>query len=112
MDFRIDSVVGERMIERSDRGARVLEKMRALVAEALPIHSVPDTGTYFIVSNRKLLHARSVLSSLDKTKFVSATSFDFSHVPRLLYRSKGGRKRISLQEQYAEYLPSDDLAMA
>ncbi|TAM07552.1 MAG: hypothetical protein EPN70_02440 [Paraburkholderia sp.] len=28
LDFRIDSVVGERMIAKSDRGARILKKMR------------------------------------------------------------------------------------
>jgi hypothetical protein len=91
LDFRIDPHCGERM-RAVNEGQQVLDKIRARIAHARHHVSTAQTGTFLIVANRKILHARPTLNiSIDMaSKHSSAPTL--ATTPRLLFRSKGPRK--------------------
>jgi hypothetical protein len=98
LDFRIDPHVGERM-RAVNGGQHVLDKIRAMLPTARHSVSIAETGTFLIVANHKILHARPVLNiSADEVRTRTATS-TLATTPRLLFRSKGPRK---------QYFPIDE----
>lgn len=88
MDFRIDDENGKRMTTRLRSDAALLEKIGANFDRYDHISSVPETGTFLIVANRKGLHAREMLQ-LNEEQIERIKTGDVELVPRLLYRSKG-----------------------
>lgn len=91
LDFRIDQHCGERM-RAINGGQHILDKMRAGLAHARHHVSTAQTGTFLILANHKILHARPMLNiSVDTVRKHSATP-TIGTTPRLLFRSKGPRK--------------------
>ncbi|WP_236195710.1 hypothetical protein [Pseudomonas glycinae] len=101
LDFRIDIHSGERM-RALNGGQEVLDKIRAGLPTAKCNVSTAQTGTFLIVANNKILHARPTLNiSADEVRSQAATS-TLTTTPRLLFRSKGPRKQYySLDEKHA-----------
>ncbi|WP_085706687.1 hypothetical protein [Pseudomonas sp. B35(2017)] len=101
LDFRIDTHCGERM-RAINGGQQVLDKIRANISTAKSNVSTAQTGTFLIVANHKILHARPILNiSADEVRSQTANS-TYSTTPRLLFRSKGPRKQYySLEDKYA-----------
>lgn len=101
LDFRIDAQSGERM-RAINGGQEVLDKIRAGLSAAKCSLSTAETGTFLIVANNKVLHARPTLDiSVNEARSRAAES-TFATTPRLLFRSKGPRKQYySLNEQPA-----------
>lgn len=98
LDFRIDSQNGERM-RAINGGQRVLDKIRAGLASAKNHVSTAETGTFLIVANHKVLHARPMLNIDVNEVRQQANNSTFNTTPRLLFRSKGPRKQYySLDE--------------
>ena len=92
LDFRIDNITGERMTACNPEDQVLLDKMRDAFEECSYESSTPETGTFFIVANHKVLHARAQMN-IDKelaNQFSKTPSL--SDTPRLLYRSKGPRR--------------------
>lgn len=100
LDFRIDIHCGERM-RAFNGGQEVLDKIRAGLSAAKCNVSTAQTGTFLIVANNKILHARPTLNiSADDVRSQAATS-TLNTTPRLLFRSKGPRKQYySLDEKH------------
>lgn len=95
MDFRVDNVTGERMqaIEKSDQ--LLLDKLRSAVQSCSCQLSSPETGTFLIVANHKVLHARSQMNIDKDLAQHYGYNASFVDTPRLLFRSKGPRKELS-----------------
>lgn len=92
LDFRIDSENGERM--RAINGSQhVLDKIRAGLSKAKNHVSTAETGTFLIVANHKILHARPMLNIDTEEVRRQANESTFNSTPRLLFRSKGPRKQ-------------------
>ncbi|WP_237886822.1 hypothetical protein [Pseudomonas sp. PGPR40] len=91
LDFRIDSENGERM-RATDGGQHVLDKIRAGLPNARCHVSTAETGTFLIVANHKILHARPMLNIDASEAREQAHTSTFNTTPRLLFRSKGPRK--------------------
>lgn len=92
LDFRVDDITGERMRACELKDQALLDKIRNAFENCPYESSIPDTGTFFIVANHKVLHARAQMN-IDKelaTQFSQAPSL--ANTPRLLYRSKGPRR--------------------
>ena len=70
----------------------IFDKMKDALEISQYELSVPETGTFFIVANHKVLHARAQMniSKEDAEKFSTYAALE--DTPRLLYRSKGPRK--------------------
>lgn len=98
LDFRIDANNGERM-RAVNGGQQVLDKIRAGLRSAKHGVSTAETGTFLIIANHKIMHARTMLNiSKDEVRKQANTS-TFATTPRLLFRSKGPRKQYySLSE--------------
>jgi hypothetical protein len=94
MDFRIDDENGQRMITKLRSDTALLEKIGASFDQYDHISSVPETGTFLIVANRKGLHAREMLQ-LNEEQIERIKTGDVELVPRLLYRSKGPKTEES-----------------
>ncbi len=92
LDFRIDSQSGERMRAAND-GQHVLDKIRAGLPHAKQHHSTAEPGTFLIIANHKVLHARSVLNIDANEVREQAHHSTLNSTPRLLFRSKGPRKQ-------------------
>lgn len=92
LDFRIDPHRGERM-RAVDGGQHILDKIRAMLPTARHQVSIAETGTFLIVANHKILHARPVLNMAEDDVRTQAATSTFSTTPRLLFRSKGPRKQ-------------------
>lgn len=91
LDFRIDPQHGERM--RAVQGGQpILDKIRAGLPHAKNHVSTAETGTFLIVANHKILHARPMLNIDADDAHEQATHSTLSTTPRLLFRSKGPRK--------------------
>ncbi|RON56681.1 hypothetical protein [Pseudomonas frederiksbergensis] len=91
LDFRIDSHRGERM-RAVHGGQHVLDKIRDSLRNAKNHVSTAETGTFLIVANRKILHARPMLNIDPSEAGRQANHSTLSTTPRLLFRSKGPRK--------------------
>ncbi|MHC8357004.1 hypothetical protein ACYZTL_17685 [Pseudomonas sp. LB3P81] len=100
LDFRIDSQNGERM-RAINGGQHVLDKIRAGLPSAKNHVSTAETGTFLIVANHKVLHARPMLNIDADEVRQQANNSTFTTTPRLLFRSKGPRK---------QYFPLDETA--
>jgi len=98
LDFRIDSENGERMRAKNG-GQHVLDKIRAGLPNAKHHVSTAETGTFLIVANHKILHARPMLNIDTSEAREQAHNSTFNTTPRLLFRSKGPRK---------QYFPLDE----
>lgn len=98
LDFRIDPENGERMRAKND-GQHVLDKIRVGLPNAKHHVSTAETGTFLIVANHKILHARPMLSINANEARDQANNSTFNTTPRLLFRSKGPRK---------QYFPLDE----
>ncbi|MNK96067.1 hypothetical protein D3C87_1163310 [compost metagenome] len=98
LDFRIDSENGERM-RAINGGQHVLDKIRAGLPNAKHHVSTAETGTFLIVANHKILHARPMLNINANEARDQAHNSTFNTTPRLLFRSKGPRK---------QYFPLDE----
>ncbi|MDP9652629.1 UNVERIFIED_ORG: hypothetical protein J2W87_000532 [Pseudomonas putida] len=98
LDFRIDSENGERMRAKNG-GQHVLDKIRTGLPNAKHHVSTAETGTFLIVANHKILHARSMLNIDTNEAREQAHNSTFNTTPRLLFRSKGPRK---------QYFPLDE----
>lgn len=104
LDFRIDTVIGERMLPKTENGLAVVKKMRSAIECCHPVYAVPRTGTFFIVANYKVMHSRAEMQIDREIAAKLASAATFSNTPRLLYRSKGPCYDISLKNGYAQYL--------
>lgn len=91
LDFRIDPQHGERM-RAVNGGQQILDKIRAGLPHAKNHVSTAETGTFLIVTNHKILHARPMLNVDADDAHEQATRSTLSTTPRLLFRSKGPRK--------------------
>lgn len=100
LDFRIDPQNGERM-RAINGGQYVLDKIRAGLRNAKNHVSIAETGTFLIVANHKVLHARAMLNIDADEVRQQANNSTFTTTPRLLFRSKGPRK---------QYYPLDETA--
>ena len=98
LDFRIDAENGERM-RAENGGQHVLDKIRAGLPNAKHNVSTAETGTFLIVANHKILHARPMLNIDTNEAREQAQHSTFNTTPRLLFRSKGPRK---------QYFPLDE----
>ncbi|MCE2706750.1 MAG: hypothetical protein LW807_06715 [Proteobacteria bacterium] len=96
MDFRVDNHTGERMIAMNPKYQKIIDKMRDKILECKPIYSVPETGTFLIIANYKVLHARAILNMNKSLAREVSLNPNFNITPRLLYRSKGSRYDIAL----------------
>lgn len=92
LDFRIDPHSGERM-RAVNGGQHVLDKIRAMLPAARHSVSTAETGTFLIVANHKILHARPMLNMTEDEVRTQAITSTLSTTPRLLFRSKGPRKQ-------------------
>ncbi|WP_143531333.1 hypothetical protein [Rodentibacter rarus] len=102
LDFRIDNVNGQRMTIANDTPSKeeifVFEKLFE-IAKNIKSHAIDNRlGTFLIIDNYKVLHARS------SVKHYPSSGYDHpKDAFRLLYRSKGPRKRFFDIEQ-ARYI--------
>ncbi|WP_296619965.1 hypothetical protein [Marivirga sp.] len=98
LDFRIDNHTGERM-QAVDPGEQYLiDMMRDNVSNFSQEQSIPETGTFLIVANHKVLHGRPQMN-IDKSEIGNYTKHScFIDTPRLLFRSKGPRNEINFYE--------------
>ena len=92
LDFRIDPHNGERM-RAVNGGQHVLDKIRAQLPTASHSVSTAETGTFLIVANHKILHARPMLNMSEDAVRTQAATSTLATTPRLLFRSKGPRKQ-------------------
>lgn len=94
LDFRVDTDVGERMIPINSSDTDLIEKMRLAIASCKKENSFSHTGTFTIVANFKVLHARAEMN-IDRTLATEiANNKDYTFAPRLLFRSKGQDARF------------------
>lgn len=89
LDFRIDTDVGERMIPVKTNDSGLIKKMRENIKTCRRLTSVAKTGTFTIVANFKVLHARAEMDIDLNLAVEIANNKDYSLAPRLLYRNKG-----------------------
>ncbi|MCW8274749.1 hypothetical protein IMF27_02700 [Pseudomonas sp. PCH199] len=98
LDFRVDPQNGERM-RAINNGQHVLDKIRAGLPNAKNHYSTAQTGTFLIIANHKVLHARSTLNIDANEVREQAKHSTFNTTPRLLFRSKGPRKQYHLLDK-------------
>jgi hypothetical protein len=95
LDFRVDNITGDRMLAIDKSKQYLLNKLNDAVEHCEPQVSIPETGTFLIVANHKVLHSREKMNISKDMAKEYAYNTDFSNTPRLLFRSKGPRS-----EQY------------
>jgi hypothetical protein len=105
LDFRNDVINGKRMVLPNEKSNAAVEKLMAAVATCSPVTSIPKTGTFFIVANYKLLHARAKMNLAHEEARLAGIQGNINGTPRLLYRSKGPRYEVSLKNGYSQFLP-------
>lgn len=96
LDFRIDNHAGPRMRAVDSMASRILEKLRHVIKSCRWVEFTPITGTFSIVNNYKILHARSAMHLDFATAQMVANNSNFQNTPRLLYRSKGPKRHITI----------------
>lgn len=92
LDFRVDLQRGERM-RAINGGQHVLDKIREGLPNAKNHVSTAETGTFLIIANHKILHARPMLNIDANEANDQAHHSNLNTTPRLLFRSKGPRKQ-------------------
>lgn len=95
LDFRIDTEAGERMIPINPDDRNLIEKMRLAITACRKEKSISHTGTFTIVANFKVLHARAEMHIDRDLAIEIANTKDYSLAPRLLFRNKGQDARIT-----------------
>jgi hypothetical protein len=95
LDFRVDTDIGERMLPLNYQDKLLLDKMRANIATCPYKESTPKTGSFLIVANHKILHARGQMRMDRRLASKLAKKSDFFSTPRLLYRSKGQDAKLT-----------------
>lgn len=95
LDFRIDTEAGERMIPVNLRDIDLIQKMRLAISTCHKEKSISRTGTFTIVSNFKVLHARAEMHIDRDLAIAIANTKDYSLAPRLLFRNKGQDARFT-----------------
>ena len=95
LDFRIDNLTGERMQAIEEKNQYLLDKMRLSIQSSSSERSIPETGTFLIVANHKVLHARAQMNMDKDLARKCGYNSDFSDTPRLLFRSKGPRRELN-----------------
>lgn len=94
LDFRVDNDVGARMRPVNEIDEDLIRKMRKNIETCPCEYSVSKTGTFLIVANYKVLHARGQMQMDAETAKKMAMRVDYSSSPRLLYRSKGQDSKL------------------
>ena len=92
MDFRVDDDSGVRMSFDKKEYDFLLEKLRNALNKCEPMTLKTSTGTFSIIANLKVLHARPKINISHKVASYFAHNSDLVNTPRLLYRSKGPKK--------------------
>ncbi len=92
LDFRVDNLTGERMQAVDPKDQPLLDRMKANIQTSPSEFSIPETGTFLIVANHKVLHARGQMNIDKDLAKEYGYNANFSNTPRLLFRSKGPRK--------------------
>lgn len=95
MDFRIDNDIGERMTVVNDGDAEIFKKLKLAIYNCPSQESISKTGTFLIVANYKVLHARGEMNINPSSLKELPEHFDASFAPRLLYRSKGQECKLT-----------------
>lgn len=95
LDFRIDTDAGERMAAVNPNDKDLIEKMRSAITTCQKAKSISHTGTFTIVANFKVLHARAAMHINRDLAISIAKTKDYSFAPRLLFRNKGQDARIT-----------------
>jgi hypothetical protein len=95
LDFRIDNDTGERMQAMNSDDKKLIDKMRTNILSCPYKESVAKTGTFLIVANHKVLHARPQMKINRALAAEIAENSHYSATPRLLYRSKGQNSQLS-----------------
>lgn len=95
LDFRIDTEVGERMIPIDPNDRELIEKMRLTIINCPKVRSLSRTGTFTILANYKVLHARAQMNIDRGLAIKIANTQDYFFAPRLLFRNKGQDARIT-----------------
>ncbi len=94
LDFRIDTEAGERMIAVNPNDKPLIEKMRSAINTCQKEKSISRTGTFTIVTNFKVLHARAEMHIDRDLAIEIAKTKDYSFAPRLLFRNKGQNAKM------------------
>lgn len=95
LDFRIDTDAGERMVAIDPNDNDLIEKMRIGIPTCQREKSISRTGTFTIVANFKVLHARAEMQINRDLAISIAKTKGYSFAPRLLFRNKGQDARIT-----------------
>ncbi len=95
LDFRIDKEAGERMIPINSKDRKLIEKMRIKITTCRKEKSISRTGTFTIVANFKVLHARAEMHIDRDLAIEIANTKEYYFAPRLLFRNKGQDARIT-----------------
>lgn len=95
LDFRKDVHGGDRMIFENSDDKSLIDKIKHNLTVLKPHEAISKTGTFLIVANHKVLHARRKLNMDIQVATKLANTLDFRDAQRLLYRSKGQRKRYN-----------------
>lgn len=98
LDFRVDAQYGDRMRAVND-GQHVLDKIRAGLPNVKKHVSTAETGTFLILANQKILHARPMLNINSSKAREEALHSTLNTTPRLLFRSKGPRKQYFIMDE-------------
>jgi hypothetical protein len=104
LDFRIDTDIGARMVPTNPVDSQLIRIIRQRIPSWTPICSAATTGTFLILANHKVLHARPILNLDIHTAATHARRIKLNETPRLLFRSKGPRHNLSLSPGYDAYL--------
>ncbi|MFT3742206.1 MAG: hypothetical protein QM752_06010 [Gammaproteobacteria bacterium] len=95
LDFRIDDITGTRMLSSDSQHQILLNKMTDNLKNCPFETSQTDTGTFLIIANYKVLHAREEMKIEKNIAMKFASNSNLFNTPRLLYRSKGQRKNTN-----------------
>lgn len=96
IDLRIDMDVGERMLAINSQDKELIDKMRANITICKGEQSLSHTGTFTIIANYKVLHARAEMQIDRAIAIEIAKNNDYTFAPRLLFRSKGQDAKLIL----------------
>lgn len=86
IDCRVDENRGERMRIEDEQDLAILRKIKSNLTSDNAIKAEPEVGSFVVLSNTKVLHAREALKAIKEL-----CSLDLEKTPRLLFRSKGPR---------------------
>lgn len=89
LDFRIDTVVGKRMLAYNSADEKILDKLRKSLESCYYQISEPKTGTFIILANYKVLHSRQKMNITESLAKHYGLQNSLKIAPRLLFRSKG-----------------------